>query len=207
MPGTTPHSPDDLEREASWLSSLPMQFSGFVRDLLPEFTAYARVLHPPGNGSTWASVASANNKVAHASMQWDCIQPEGDDGEPWVGRIDETIIRALERALGSRALFGAVWIGWGRDASKVEGPRALRPHREYVVVGGDWSSFTAFDFPPAFLWDTTHEWMTSTGVDLDSTVIGGSEQFVAEILRDSSVESWIIHPSDSLQLDGDHLNC
>ena len=204
----------DVEREARWLSSLPGDFGGLVRDLLPEFPAYARVLHRPGSAETWSSIASAHNKVAHSTMQWGCIQ-SGDGYEaPAVGLIDATTVEALERALGPRRLFGAIWVGWGHHGPRLEGASASRPHREYVVIPGGWSTFTAdwssYDAPntpPAFLWDAAHEWMASTEIDFDSTIIGGDEQLIAAILQDTSIESWSIRPTDSLQSDGDRLNC
>jgi hypothetical protein len=49
--------------------------------------------------------------------------------------------------------------------------------------------------------------MTSTEIDFDSTVVGGSEHLIAAILQDASIESWPVRPTDSLQSDGDRLNC
>jgi hypothetical protein len=212
QPAATP-SPGDIEREAHLLSSRPGGFGGLVRDLLPEFPAYARVFHRPGS-TTWASIAAANGKVAHPTMQWGCIQSGDHDEAPAVGRIDAAIVEALARALGPRQLFAAIWVGWGQDDPWIEGPAAYRPQREYVVMTGEWSTFTAdwSDFsapntPPAFLWDAGHGWMTSTEIDLDSTVIGGDDQLIAAILSDATVEAWPVGPSDSLQFNGDRLNC
>lgn len=207
-------SRSDVEREARWLSSLPGGFGGFVRDLLPDFPAYARVLHRPGSTETWSSIAAANDRVAHSAMQWGCIQSGDRYQAPAVGLIDVAIVDALDRALGPRRLFGAIWVGWGHHGPRIEGPSARRPQREYVVVTGDWSTFAADwstfnapNTPPAFLWDPGHKWMASTEIDFDSTVIGGDEQLIASILQDTSIESWTIRPTDSLQSDGDRLNC
>ena len=45
------------------------------------FDRIVRVLHPAGDGRTWAEVAATNDRVMHGLVQWACIL--GDLRRTW----------------------------------------------------------------------------------------------------------------------------
>ncbi len=76
----------------------------------PGFAAYARLLHPLEDhpaSSTWASVARANGRTMHPSVEWEkirapaplkvekCARGRGYPGEPKWGHLDTWALEAL----------------------------------------------------------------------------------------------------------------
>jgi hypothetical protein len=63
---------------ADWIAPRLRGFGGRVHYVVPDgFAAYARVLHPAGDGGgepvPWAEVCRATGRTAHALMQWNSI--------------------------------------------------------------------------------------------------------------------------------------
>ncbi len=51
---------------------------------------------------------------------------------------------------------------------------------------------------PNVLWPQDRTWLVSTGIDLDSTVVGGSERLVDHLLSVPGLEVWRGEPQDEL---------
>jgi hypothetical protein len=184
-----------------------MSFGGRVKDLVPPRDAYIRVLHPPGENATWSDVALRNGKTPHKCMQWTLIQPGGSDAQaPVPGELHRSILLSLARAIGVRRLFAATWEGWGSLPPQDDAVIASRPMRCYRVTEESWKSLADGPHRPAFLWGASHEWISSTDVDMDSTIIAGNRELIARLATDDSIESWVVEADDSIELGGDRIN-
>ncbi|MBP2418901.1 hypothetical protein ACFFOM_20610 [Microlunatus capsulatus] len=59
---------------------------------------------------------------------------------------------------------------------------------------------------PNIFWPTDRSWCVATEIDFDSTLVGGSEQLVTELVTHERLEAFRIQPQDSLQDNADHVN-
>jgi hypothetical protein len=58
----------------------------------------------------------------------------------------------------------------------------------------------------SMIWPADRAWFMATDIDFDSTLVGGSENLVEEILSKPEFEAFPISPSDSLTWDADRVN-
>jgi hypothetical protein len=109
------------------------------------FRAVVRVLHPPGDGRTWAQVARDAGRTLHPLAQWGSIAPHVDgsgrsgDVDPEEGSVPPATLAAiLEHCPAEGHLWYAVWDGWGSWVD--EAPEAALLHswggRDYRVFTG-----------------------------------------------------------------------
>jgi hypothetical protein len=59
---------------------------------------------------------------------------------------------------------------------------------------------------PNLFWPADRSWCVATEIDLDSTLVGGTAQLVAELIAHERLEAFRVQPEDSLQHDADRLN-
>ena len=59
---------------------------------------------------------------------------------------------------------------------------------------------------PNLLWPADRAWFLATEIDFDSTLVAGDTDFIADVLACPALESWQVHPHDSLASDGDTIN-
>lgn len=220
----------DNVSEAAWIASRLGPAGGWVGSLIPQgFEAYVRVLHPAGYGgeerTTWAQVAAATGKTAHALMQYSSISGSCyGNHETWAWDGQAPDVGSLERPLFEQAVellqphtddhvFAAVWNGFGDLL--VYGTTFQLPGREYFLferelgeVDGLFATLTSgWPFQsPQLLWPTDHSWFLSTEIDLDSTVIGGRRRLIDTVLATEEIEAWEVREGDSLMFDGDTIN-
>ncbi len=113
--------------------------------------------------------------------------PDPDDGggasasapvvdPPWLRLGDCTYL------LLTGPLHGALEIGWRPSA--------------------DWFDARS----PHVFWPTDRAWYVTTGVDGDSTLVGGSRELVDAVLAVPSLDAWPVGPDDSLAPDADGIN-
>lgn len=101
------------------------------------------------------------------------------------------------------------------------GPFFTLPGREYLLfdtslaeladsrwvyhAGLGWGS----RFPgvvPQLLWPSSHEWVIGNDVDLDFTIVGGTDELIRSIHSDARFESYIVEATDDLSQWGDVVN-
>jgi hypothetical protein len=95
-------------------------------------------------------------------------------------------------------------------------PRFEAPDRAYYLFSGpvddalrigSWPTADWFlPRSPNLFWPDDRSWCVASEIDFDSTLVGGSSDLVAEVLRRDDLEAWPIGPFDSLASDGDTVN-
>jgi hypothetical protein len=61
--------------------------------------------------------------------------------------------------------------------------------------------------PPNLMWPSDRAWFVATEIDFDSTLVGGDQTLIGEILNDELLEACPVNPNDSLAEDADKINC
>jgi len=222
---------------ADWVVAGVRNFEHDVGSLVPiGFEAYARVFHPAQRRDgdawrevTWAEVAVANGRIAHAGMEWIAITGgwrylHGEaqagiwDNEPSTGSLPApqaaTLAGVLSRFTETSSLcWFAVWDGSGAPAY----PRGLTPHvempdRPMVLFAGPLEAVTtSFDRPPfeqrAHLWwPDDRRWCVATDVDLMTTYVGGTADCAAAVLAEPRLESYPVTVDQKVTWDADTVN-
>jgi len=59
---------------------------------------------------------------------------------------------------------------------------------------------------PNLLWPADRGWFLASEIDFNSTLVAGDTDLIANILACPALESWPVHPHDSLASDGDMVN-
>jgi hypothetical protein len=59
---------------------------------------------------------------------------------------------------------------------------------------------------PNLFWPADRAWCVATEIDFDSTLVGGSDQLIDDLLATPTLEAWPMESDDSLQADADHIN-
>jgi hypothetical protein len=226
---------DDV-RSADWIVASVRNFEYDVGSLLPvTFDAYARLFHPAArrlDGNAWAEVswsqvATANGRVAHASMEWVAITGEwryldGDtqpgiwDQAPFTGSLPVhqagLLARVLQRFTQTpSACWFAVWDGSGAPAYPRPAQTVGMPNRPMALFAGPLSAITtSFGAPPfdrAHLWwPDDRSWCVATDVDLMSTYVAGSAECVAAVLAHEQLESFSVTVDQSVYWNSDTVN-
>jgi hypothetical protein len=85
------------------------------------------------------------------------------------------------------------------------------PEREFIVYRGSISSLLTPDggpivVAPSLLWADDRSWYLNSEFDLDSTLLGGSEELVKAVAESPDLETAIVLPSDSMGQGADQLN-
>jgi hypothetical protein len=60
---------------------------------------------------------------------------------------------------------------------------------------------------PNLIWPADHSWFMASEMDFDSTLVGGSDALIAELMQESSLETEVMLPDYSLAEDADKVNC
>ncbi|WP_432522836.1 hypothetical protein [Kineococcus sp. SYSU DK006] len=237
--------PDDVSA-ADWIVAAVRNFDHTVGSLVPPvFEAYARVLHPAarredsGDGGaggaglevevSWAQVAAANGRQAHAGMEWVAItgswsyrhgesQPGIWDGEPREGSLPaaqgEALVAVLARfTTRAEDCFFAVWEGYGSLALAPVAATVPMPQREMLLVSGPlsqagWASMetAAWEQSPSLWWPADRAWCVATDVDLMSTYVGGSRACIDAVLAAPGLEAWEVPDGQGVTWDSDGVN-
>lgn len=90
----------------------------------------------------------------------------------------------------------------------LNGPRLRLPSRSYLLFTGSlpaaasmgWHATSAWFVPqsPNLFWPADRSWCVATEVDLDSTVVAGSNELVGAVLAAPGLEAWPVAADDSL---------
>ena len=90
----------------------------------------------------------------------------------------------------------------------LSGPRLRLPNRDYLLFRGQLADLLhlGWTYPggaddlqsPNLMWPADRSWFVATEIDFDSTLVGGSEELVDELLATDALESWRVDVSDAL---------
>lgn len=186
------------------------------------FDQVVRVLHPAGDGRSWAEVARANNKTMHPLVQWGSIAPHFDGSgrsgavDPEEGSIPETTLAAIFQLCPAdgEVLFG-VWEGYGSWTNQQDGHVLATGSygRSYRLFTADKSAHTRWPgmdpwWPNSanLIWPRDHSWCIATEIDWDSTLIACTRHVATAILTDESLETFTVGYDDDLSWYGDTIN-
>jgi hypothetical protein len=220
---------------ADWIVAGVRNFEYDVGSLVPlGFDAYARVFHPAGlsDGAdsievSWAAVAAANGRVAHAAMEWVAITGDwrfmtagGQAGvwnvPPRMGSLPARQAVIVAEVLGrftampSQCWF-AIWDGYG-DIRMRAAPKVAMPQRPMSLFAGPLSGVTfSFERPPSdqrahLWWPEDRRWCVATDVDLMTTYVGGSADCITALLSDPRLESLPVSVDQSVTWRADTIN-
>ena len=243
--GELRQSVDDVSA-ADWVVAAVRNFDHTVGSLVPPvFEAYARILHPaarrddPGPGAaggagpdvevSWARVAAANGRRAHAGMEWVAItgswryhlgetQPGVWDREPVEGSLPAVQGEALVAVLAgftttAQECSFAVWEGYGSLSLAPVAATVPMPQREMLLVSGPlsragWASMeaAAWEQSPSLWWPADRAWCVATDVDLMSTYVGGSRACIEAVLAAPALEAWEVRDRQGVTYDSDAVN-
>lgn len=232
---------DDVSA-ADWITAAVRNFDHTVGSLVPPvFEAYARVLHPAtrrdGAGGeeeqevevTWAQVAAANGRQAHAGMEWVAITGSWDyhhghtqsgvwDVEPVEGSLPaaqgEALVAVLARFTATaEECFFAVWEGFGALTLAPVAKTVAMPGREMLLLAGPLAQAgrvsmesAPFEQSPSLWWPADRAWCVASDVDLMSTYVGGSRACIEAVLGAPGVEAWEVQHGQGVTYDSDVLN-
>lgn len=229
---------------ADWVVAAVRTFDHTVGSLVPPvFEAYARVFHParrdgaandvadgpgPDVEVSWAQVAAANDRRAHAGMEWVAItgswayhhgenQPGVWDDEPVEGSLPAAQGQVLAEVLArftttQRECFYAVWEGYGALALSPVAATMAMPSREMLLLTGPLAQAGqvsmetgVWEQSPNLWWPADQTWCVATDVDLMSTYVGGSQACIDAVVA-SGLEAWEVSDRQGFTYDSDALN-
>lgn len=75
--------------------------------------------------------------------------------------------------------------------------------RRFGQADGPWGDLST----PNVLWPPDHSWCLGTEIDFDSTIVGGSEPLLEELMKVRNVEALSITSDAWLTIDADKINC
>ena len=100
--------------------------------------------------------------------------------------------------------------------AELAAPRLHLPHRDYLVLRGPLSAMTElvqYEGPntwrtqsPSLFWPADRSWRVATEIDFDSTLVGGSDAAIADVLIHSALEAWPLDGYESLMAFADEIN-
>jgi hypothetical protein len=164
----------------------------------------------------WHSSEGAGDSRHVIGANWSGSGPEIGLGKEVLRKICKVLAKNTDEA--ERCYFG-IWTGWGakdyvalwremgeRTGSRI--PRFELPRyagRDYLLLCGPLQSAvklreTGLMHTSAnYIWPSDKAWCLVTDIDLDSTLIGGSDSLVEEIIAENRVEAWRVGRSDAIK--------
>lgn len=97
---------------------------------------------------------------------------------------------------------------------ELEGPQFRLKGRQYVLLEGPLTAAKECNsggellenLSPNLLWPSDKAWFVATDIDLDSTLVAGSDELITAVVSSPELEAWPIGHLDSLAFDGDLVN-
>jgi hypothetical protein len=59
---------------------------------------------------------------------------------------------------------------------------------------------------PNLIWPQDHAWCVATEIDLDCTLVAGSEPLAESLLAEPRLETWQVGAGDPIRFDSDEIN-
>lgn len=183
------------------------------------FERVVRVLHPAGDGRTWAQVAAAHDRVMHPLAQWCGINPafDGTGRSSWVDPDEGSMPPAVQRAVldhcpATGDLFYAVWVGWGsweepEQGATMHGRGGYRLFTAPKTVITSWPGMASrWGQSASLIWPPDRSWCIATDIDWDSTLVAGDSTLADALLGEERLEAVEVADEDDLSWLGDRIN-
>ena len=140
------------------------------------------------------------------------------DGDEWIegpeeGCLEPELARSLQRILAqftvsSDPCWFGIWEGFGfLSDSQRQAPMISTKHRSWLLFRAPLAAMDQSFFPdcsghyPANLvWPEDRSWCVATEIDLEATYVCGSEELIAAVLGDPSLESERVSIDDPLAM-------
>jgi hypothetical protein len=182
---------------------LPLKDAAFVRVMNPVRSDVA----PP---VSWASIAG-EGFVVDATTEWYDVADDRSNGRPDEGSLDPETARSLARILRDHTTtpaecFFLVWEGYAgfRDDLLPAVTIELTPGRPMLVLSGDLDDGTESvdETPrsrtPQWCVPADGAWLVGNDIYGMSVYVAGTEDAIAEILADETIEAYRATPSTGI---------
>ncbi len=223
---TTVHNVQDVMHHFNRMA--PFR-SHSVDSLVPKgFQRYVRIFHPAWGTDAvhriairWAKMANYTGATPHALMQWDNIAALKIHDNPVLppdeGTIPSTVSKPLRdlllRHTKSSNCWLGVWPGFGGNYRKYVPDTAVikTKYREWKIFRAslleiDIAFFEGWNQTANLIWCENCSWWITTGIDLNTTYMGGDEQLIQAVLDSPDLEAWPVEPDDDISKYSDTLN-
>lgn len=218
-----------MDDSFEWITDAIHPFEYDVASLVPPvFEAYARVFHPayeihmpePHYPVSWTAVARANDRVAHAAMEWGSLVGSwrlrdqlGVWGEPPdTGRLPvpttERLSRILKQHSRTDRVCYALWNGYGMEVPDSDLIELLNRPMD-VVSGTIEDAAQPFGIPGRtanLWWASDRQWCVATDIDLMTTYVGGSAHCIRAIVNSDTLEAFSVSSDQRVTWDADTIN-
>ncbi|WP_346960148.1 hypothetical protein [uncultured Arthrobacter sp.] len=156
----------------------------------------------PNEGVTaiWEGWGGPTSSIGYAQLTF------SDDSTP----VENTSAAALDTDLGrgllpSEVIKGETLTLPGRDYYLFDAAPQLYRHTAWVDQV-PWHHSPQFPQSPSILWPADRSWVMVTEIDFDSTVVAGSHELVAALVRDPAIEALPLNEGADLTWDADVPN-
>jgi hypothetical protein len=134
----------------------------------------------------------------------------------WIGWAWSAPLRPVGPAPGkSRTATGSARLP-SIDEDELRRPLLrLAGGRDYRILSAPPLMSTLFDrqdspwgelSTPNLMWPPDRSWCLGTEIDFDSTIVGGSDLLIGDLLRSPDLEAWKVGPDDCLTSEADQVN-
>lgn len=175
----------------------------------------------------WHALIGASDPDDLSDSNW-------SGGHPDRGALPQQVWKALSRILAremhpSDECLCALWTGWGALSVWLAQLAAGSPEaaeewglpwlslppfagRDYLLLSSKLRNVERVkeigpvERLPSIIWPERRSWFLVTDIDFDSTLVGGDEVLIREIVCGNEIEAWQVNSEDSLAFDGDVIN-
>jgi hypothetical protein len=183
----------------------------------------------------WHSIVGAREAHSLVGSSWPGTRPALGQLQPQPLRVlcEGLAYHTREPAT---CFFGLSTIFGGVEELAADKPLLRFSHREFVILSGPLSAVVNVGIPPSpasfsaglgvgmnssmarhgphdlmlqspnLMWPADRAWYVASEFDFDSTLVGGSEGLIDELMADPRLETMVVHPEDSLAADADKIN-
>jgi hypothetical protein len=190
LPGNRSADPPPLGHLAPLILARVMMIAGKHTTTADEVTAAL--------WEGWGITSGSTTLFAASVLESETGSEEGRSLQPLRPRVDDTLSRLLS-----------------------QGPFLELPGRRYVLLSTSTAELVDPAWPlragmgwteriprpmPQLIWPADHAWALVSEIDFDSTLVGGTHDFVNEIMNDPAVEAVRVKESTDLTWDADDIN-
>lgn len=190
---------------------------GSLAEMVPRgFDHVLRVLHPAGDGRTWAEVAETNGTTAHRLAEWFNVSRRPGLGrsssqDPEEGSVPASVLTAiLDHCPGTGEMFCAVWGGFGSWFDEPHPKCTARGYYVFNTPRAPFHSWPGMDprWPQSanMIWPPDQSWFIATDIDHDSTLVAGPAALAEALLADRRLEAFEMSYDDRLTIWSDNIN-